>query len=82
MDKQVIELAIVGINYSITRLQRRIAKAGQYLNEIESGKPTLTKKSPVELYGIIFEKQEKIKELEELKFKLEIELSEWEEKSK
>lgn len=75
-DKQVVELAIVGINYSITRLQRRIAKASQYLNEIESGKFTLTKKNPIELYEFIAEKEEQIKKLEELKFELEITLSE------
>lgn len=73
-DKLVIELAIVGIRYSINRLQGRIAKATQYLDEIESGKPTLCKKSPTELYDIILQKQDKIKELEDLKYELEIEL--------
>lgn len=73
-EKQVIELAIVGINYSIDRLHKRIAKAGQYLNEIESGRPTLCKKSVAELYGVIYEKRNKIKELEDLRFELEIKL--------
>ena len=77
-DKQVIELAIVGINYSITRLQKRISKAAQYLDEIQKGLPTQCKKSPVELYGVILEKQNKIKELEDLKFELEIQLTELE----
>lgn len=76
MDKQVMELAIVGINYSITKLQRRIGKAEQYLHEIESGKPTLTTKSPAELNATILEKQEKIQELKQLKFELEIALDE------
>ena len=75
-EKRVFELAIVGINYSIERLQRRISRASEYLYEIETGKPTLNKKSPVELVGVILEKQNKIKELEDLKFELECQLTE------
>lgn len=75
-DKQVIELAIVGINYSINRLQKRISKAAVYLDEIVQGKPTRTTKSVVELQGVILEKQHQITQLEQLKFELEIALSE------
>ena len=75
-DRQFIELAIVGINYSITRHQRRIARAAQYLDEILKGKPTKCEKSLVELQAIIFKHRDKIKELEELKYELEMALSE------
>lgn len=75
-DKQVIELAIVGINYSINRLQKRISKAVAYLDEIAQGKPTLTMKSADELQEVILEKQDQITQLEQLKFELEIALSE------
>ena len=74
-DKQVIELAIVGINYSINRLQKRISRAAQYLDEIQKGIPTKCEKSAVELEAVIMAKQDQIKELEELKYQLEVVLS-------
>lgn len=74
-DKQVIELAIVGINYSINRLQKRISLAAQYLDEIQKGIPTKCEKSPVELEAVIKAKQDQIKELEDLKYELEVALS-------
>lgn len=75
-DKEIIEYAIVGINYSITRCQKRIIKATEYLYEIESGQPTLCKKSSDELYGVLCNMRDQIKELEERRFELEIRLTE------
>lgn len=74
-DKQVMELAIVGINYSINRLQKRISRAAQLFDEIQKGLPTKCEKSPVELQMVILQKQDKIKELEELKTELENKLT-------
>ena len=75
-EKEIIEYAIVGINYSITRCQKRIIRATEYLHEIESGLPTLCKKSKDELYEVLCNMRDQIEELEERRFELEIKLTE------
>lgn len=71
MDKKQLHAwAIKGIDAEIDKLEKKIKKGRQYLEDIDNGKEVKTPKTRSEIVAIVEEKQKEIESLQEIRNKL------------